>query len=119
MPAKDPSTNDADIWMHLVRRLFYWTCPTDSGCPLVIMVESTQDRNSHRLVRCTMRGKSRSSRFGKLLLNTLMRSCLIEVRSIPMSMRWSCFSRKINRWSRHSCLTLLKKRSQTALARGA
>jgi len=33
--------------------------------------------------------------------------------------RWSCFSWRISRWSRHSCRTLLKKRSQIALARGA
>jgi hypothetical protein len=31
-----------------------------------------------------MRGKRRSARLGKLLLNTLMRSCLVEVRSIQI-----------------------------------
>ena len=79
---KDTSTHDADIWMHLVRRLFYWTCATDSGCPLVIMVEPTQYRNSHHLVCCTMRGKRRSARLGKLLPDPLMRSGQVEVRHI-------------------------------------
>ncbi|SRR6266566_5650492 len=55
-----------------------------SRSPLVIMVEPTQNRNSHHLVRCTMRGKRRSTGLGKLLLNTLMRSCLIEVRYIQI-----------------------------------
>ena len=48
------------------------------------MVEPTQYWNSQHLVRCTMRGKRRCARLGKLLLNTLMRSCLIEVRSIQI-----------------------------------
>ncbi len=84
MPAKDTSTNDADIWMHLVRRLFDWTCATDSGCPSVIIMEPTQYRNSHHVVRCTMRGKRRFAQLGKLLRHPLMRSCLIEVRSIQI-----------------------------------
>jgi hypothetical protein len=46
------------------------------------MVEPTQDRNSNYLVICIMRGNSRSARFRKLLLNTLMRSCQVEVHHI-------------------------------------
>src|SRR5258706_11751843 len=48
------------------------------------MVEPAQYRNSHHLVRCTMRGERRSLRFRKLLLDALMRSCVVEVRSIPI-----------------------------------
>src|SRR5258706_4643904 len=48
------------------------------------MVESTQDRNSHHLVRCTRRGKRQSLRFRELLLDALMWSCLVEKRYIPI-----------------------------------
>ena len=80
--AKGTFIHDAVIWMHLVYRLYYPTSSTDSGYPLVVMVEPTQYRNSDHLVICIMRGKSRSSRFRKLLLNTLMRSCPVEVHHI-------------------------------------
>ena len=58
------------------------TCCTDSGYPLVVMVQPTHYRNSDHLVPCMMRGKSRSARFRNLLLDALMRSCLVEVRHI-------------------------------------
>src|SRR6266567_2658708 len=48
------------------------------------MVEPTQYRNNHHLVRCTRRGKRQSLRFRKLLLDALMRSCLVEVFYIPI-----------------------------------
>src|SRR5260370_834672 len=70
--------------MHLVHRLSYWTCASDSGYPLVVMVETTQYRNSDHLVSCIARGTRRFARLGRLLLNPLMRSCLVEVRYIPI-----------------------------------
>ena len=73
-------THDATNWMHLVPRLYYRTCSTDSGNPLVVMMEPTQYWNSNHLVPCIMRGMRRAPRFRNLLLNSLMRSGLIEVR---------------------------------------
>src|SRR5205085_367412 len=70
--AKGTFIHDAVSWMHLVHRLYYPTSCTDSGYPLVVMVEPTHSRNSDHLVTCMMRGNSRSARFRKLLLNTLM-----------------------------------------------
>jgi hypothetical protein len=51
---------------------------------VVVMVESTHDRKSNRLVACVMRGKSGSARFRNLLVNPLMRSCLVEVGDIAI-----------------------------------
>ena len=71
--------HDIVSWMHLVHQLYYRISCIDSGYPLVVMMEPSQDRNSDHLVPCIMRGMRRSTRFRKLLLNTLMRSCLVEV----------------------------------------
>jgi hypothetical protein len=82
--AKGSVTHDADIWMRQVHCLYYRTCSTDSGYLLVVMVEPTQYRSSNHLAPCTMRGMRRSARVRKLLLNTLMRSCAVEVRYIQI-----------------------------------
>ncbi len=74
--------HDAVSWMHLVHRLYYRINCTDSSYPLIVMVQSTQYRNSNYLAPYMMRGMRRSARFGKLLPNPLMRSCLVEVRHI-------------------------------------
>ena len=39
-PAKDAFTHDAEMYMHLVRRLCHRTCTTHSGYTLVAIVES-------------------------------------------------------------------------------
>jgi hypothetical protein len=52
---------------------------SQSGYPLVVMVKPSQDRNCHHLVRRMLRGTRRSTRLRNLLLNTLMRSCSVEV----------------------------------------
>jgi hypothetical protein len=83
-PAKSTFTHDATNWMHLVHRLYYRTCSTGSGHPLVVMMEPTQYWNSNHLVPCIMRGMRRAPRFRNLLLNSLMRSGLIEVHHIPI-----------------------------------
>jgi hypothetical protein len=80
--AKGTFIHDAVSWMHLVHRLYSRTRCTDSGYPLVVMVESTHSRNSNYLAPCMMRGKRRSARFRKLLPNPLMRSCPVEVHHI-------------------------------------
>jgi hypothetical protein len=80
--AKGISRHDAASWSHLVHRLYYRTSCTDSSYPLIVMVESTQDRNSNYPAFYMMRGLRRSARFRKLLPNPLMRSCLVEVRHI-------------------------------------
>ena len=58
--------------------------PIDSVCfslgyQLVVMVQPSQDRNCNHLGSLVRRGTKQSIRFGNLLLNTLMRSCSIEV----------------------------------------
>jgi hypothetical protein len=60
------------------------TYSVDSGYPLVVMVEPTQDRHCNHLDSGIMKGVKRSARFRNLLLNPLMRSELVEVRHIPM-----------------------------------
>jgi hypothetical protein len=77
--AKSIFTHDATNWRHLVHRLYYRTCSTDLGHPLVVMMEPTQYWNSNHLVPCLMRGMRRAPRFRNLLLNSLMRSGLVEV----------------------------------------
>jgi len=80
--AKGTLIHGAVFWMHLVHRQSYRTSCTDSGYPLVVMVEPTHFRNSDHLVTCILRGRSRSAPFRNLLLNTLMRSCPVEVHHI-------------------------------------
>jgi len=53
-------------------------CPC-SGCPMVVMVQPAHDRKSDHLVPCMMRGYGWSAWSRNLLLDPLMRSCLIEV----------------------------------------
>jgi hypothetical protein len=80
--AKDIFIHDAFSWMRLVHWQYPRTRSTDSGYPLVIMVESTHSRKSNYLAPCMMRGMSRTARFRKLLPNPLMRSCPVEVHHI-------------------------------------
>ena len=82
--AQGISVHDIISWMHHVHRQYYQTRCTDSSHPLVVMVESSQDRNSDHLIPCMMRGLSQSARFRKLLPNTLMRSYPVEVHYIPI-----------------------------------
>jgi hypothetical protein len=77
--AKGTLIHDAASWSHLVHWLYSRTRCTDLSYPLVVMVESTQDRNSDYLTPCMMRGMSRTARFRKLLPNPLVRSCPVEV----------------------------------------
>ena len=81
-PAKDLFIHDIVSWMHLVHQQYYPVRCPDSGSLSVVMVEPTNSRNSDDFVPCLMRGKRCSARFRSLLLNPLMRSCLVEVRHI-------------------------------------
>ena len=80
--AKGTFIHDDVSWMHLVHRQYTRTRSTNSGYPLVVMVESTHSRKSDHLVNCILGGGSRSTPFRNLLLNTLMRSCPVEVHHI-------------------------------------
>jgi hypothetical protein len=65
----------------------YWIAEhvfSQSGYPLVVVVEPGQYRNSHHLVPCIGRGTRRTTRFRDLLLITLMGSCPVEVCYIPI-----------------------------------
>jgi len=53
-----------------------------SGYPLVVAVEPSYYWDSHHLAPCMLRATRRSTLFRDLLLNTLMRSCPVEVRHI-------------------------------------
>jgi hypothetical protein len=68
-----------------------------SGYPLVVMVEPGQDRDSHDLVSCMMKGKRRSAQFRDLLLNTLMGSCPVEIGHIPIEYAARAASREGSR----------------------
>jgi hypothetical protein len=50
--------HDATSWMDLVHQLDARTRGPVSGCPVVVMVESTHDRNGNHFAPCVMRGKS-------------------------------------------------------------
>jgi hypothetical protein len=80
--AKSISIHDAVIRMQLVHLLYYQICSADSSYPLVIVVEPTQYWDRHHLAHCMLRGTRRSMPSRDLLLNTLMRSGLVEVRHI-------------------------------------
>ncbi len=91
-----------------------------SGCSLVVMVEPSHDRNSRHLGSCRLRGTRRSTRFRNLLLKTLMGSCPVEIDHIPIEHAAHAASRQGSRGGEaHSCRTLLKQRSQIALARAS
>ena len=68
--------------MDLVHQLDARTHGPASGCPAVVMVQSTHDRTSNHLVPCILRGSNRSEAFRNLLRNPLMGSCPIEVGDI-------------------------------------
>ena len=82
--AKGLLRHDATNWMDLIHQLDARTRGPASGCPAVVMVQSTHDRTSNRLFVCLMRGKSGSARFRNLLCHPLMRPCLVKVRHIRM-----------------------------------
>jgi hypothetical protein len=80
--AKDLFRQDATSWMDLVHQLSSRTRGTFSGCPVVVMVEPTNDRKSDHLVPCILSGRNRSALFRDLLLDPLMGSCSVEVHHI-------------------------------------
>jgi hypothetical protein len=63
----------------LIHQLDALTYGPASGCPAIIMVQSTHDRTSHYLLACILRGRNRSEPFRYLLRNPLMWACLVEV----------------------------------------
>ena len=77
--AKDRFRHDATSWMHLVHRLASRTRGPASGCPVIIMVQSSHDRTSNYLLACILRGRNRPEPFRYLLRNPLMWACLVEV----------------------------------------
>jgi hypothetical protein len=77
--AKDPFRHGATRWMDLVHQPSSRISSTSSGCPLVVIVEPTHDRKSDHFVPCILSGRNRSAPLRYLLLNPLMRPCLVEV----------------------------------------
>lgn len=53
-----------------------------SGCPVVVMVQSTHDRNGNHFAPYILRGRNRSAPLRDLLRYPLVRSCLVEIRDI-------------------------------------
>ena len=53
-----------------------------SGCPMVVVVQSTHHWKSAHLLACSTRGKSGSARFWYLLPDALMGSSLVEVHPV-------------------------------------
>jgi hypothetical protein len=65
--------------MDLVHQLDACICRPASGCPVVVMVQPTHDRESGHLVPCILRGRNRSLLLRDLLRNPLMGPCPVEV----------------------------------------
>jgi hypothetical protein len=82
------------------------------------MVQPTHDGKSDHLVACILRGRNQSALFRDLLPNPLMRSCLVEVDHIGIEHALELPLMQ-NQQVIEAFLTLRKKRSQMALARGA
>ncbi len=82
--SKDTFTHGYGVWMHLVHLWYCEPVSSQSGYPLVVMMESGQDRDGNYLVSCMMKGKRRSAQFRYLLLNPLMWSCPVEVGDISI-----------------------------------
>ncbi len=81
-PAKDLFSHDALSWMDQVPQLSSQTRRPASGSPVVVMVQSSHDRNGNHLVACILSARNRSALFRDLLPNPLMRPCLVEVRDV-------------------------------------
>jgi hypothetical protein len=98
--------------------------PLDSVCfslgyPLVIMVQPSQDRNCNHLGSHVRRGTKESIGFGNVLLNTLMRSCSIEVCHIPVEHSLELFLMEDQQMVKAFLPHTPQKRSQTAFGRFA
>src|SRR2546423_599706 len=65
--------------MDLIHQLAALTYGPASGCPVIIMVQSTHDRTSNYLLACILIGRNRPEPFRYLLCNPLMWACLVEV----------------------------------------
>ena len=72
-------TNGGDSWMRLVGYCTAQHVFSQSGYPLVVVVESSQYWDSHHLTPRMLRGTRRSTLFRYLLLSPLMRSGQVEV----------------------------------------
>ena len=74
--------HDVMSWMDLLHQLDARTRGPASGCPVVVMVEPTDDRKSEHLIPCILRGRNRVAPFRYLLLDPLMWSCSVEVHHV-------------------------------------
>jgi len=68
--------------MDLVHQLDARIRAPASGSPVVVMVQSSHDRNGNHFAPDILRGRNQSVPFRDLLLDALMRSCLVEVAHI-------------------------------------
>ncbi len=70
--------------MDLVHQLDARTYGIASCDPLIVVVQPTHDRKSDQLVPCILGGKNRSALLWDLLLDALMRPCLVKVHHIRL-----------------------------------
>jgi hypothetical protein len=82
--AKDLFRHDTPSWMDLVHQLNVRTRGSASGCPVVVMVQPTHDWKSDHFAPCIPRGRNRAAPLRDLLLDALMRPCLVKVRHISI-----------------------------------
>jgi hypothetical protein len=80
--AKGRLRHDATNWIDLIHQLDARTRGPASGCPAVVMVQSTHHRKSDHLVACILRERNQSALCRDLLPNPLMGSCSVEVYDI-------------------------------------
>jgi hypothetical protein len=83
-PVKDLFSHDATSWMDLVHQLDACTRGPASGCPAVVVVQTTHDRKRDYLVPYIPSRRNRSVLFRYVLPNPLMGSSLVEVSHIRL-----------------------------------
>ena len=82
--AKDLFRPEATSLDDLVHQLSSRPRGPASGCPAVVMVQPTHDRESDHLVPCILTARNRSLLLRDVLCNPLMRPCLVEVHDIRL-----------------------------------
>jgi hypothetical protein len=115
----DGFRHDATSWMDLVHQLDARPRGPASGYPSVVMVQPTHDWKSDHFAPSILRGRNRVALFRDLLGNPLMWSCPVEVGHIVIEGALKLLLLKDQQVVQTFLSDILKKRSQTALARGA
>jgi hypothetical protein len=90
-----------------------------SGDPAIFMMQAAQDGECHDRSILGIVSKSRSGRIGDLLLQALVRTCLVEVGTIGQQNAEELLLVQDQQMIQTFTTTLPRNRSQYALARGA